>query len=116
MRRALAFAVVVAVLLSSGIAAQAGIVGSEGRCRMRLIERETRIRVRFVMRTNTPNRDWRVKILDEQRRVFHGVFTTDADGDFVMRTVIRRRPGFRRYEGRAAEIGTGVVCRVVLRT
>lgn len=115
MRRALAFAVVVAVL-SSGVAAQAGIEGSEGRCRMRLIERETRIRVRFVMRTNAPNRDWRFKLLDERKRVFHGVFTSDADGDFVVRTVIRRRPGFRRYEGRAAEIGTGVVCRVVLRT
>jgi hypothetical protein len=115
MRRALALATVVAVL-SSGLAAQAGGSGSEGRCRMRLTELETRIRVRFVMLTNTPNRDWRFKILDRDKRVFHDVFTTDADGDFVVLTLIRRRPGFRRYEGRATEIGTRVVCRVVLRT
>ena len=115
MRRVLACAMVAAVL-SSGVTARAGVVGSEGRCRMRLIERETRIRVRFVMLTNTPNRDWGFKILDERRQVFRGVFTTGADGDFVVREVIRRRPGFRRYVGRAAEIGTDVVCRVVLRT
>jgi hypothetical protein len=115
MRRAVASVLVVALLWPGSIA-QAGDVGSDGRCRMRLTERETRIRVRFVLRTNTPNRDWRVKVLDERRRVFHGVFTTNADGDFVVRTLIRRRPGFRRYEGRAVEIGTGVTCRVVLRT
>ena len=115
MRRILGIAIV-AVLLSTTLAAQAGVSGSTGTCRMQLRERATRVRVRFAMRSNTAGRDWRFKILDEDRRVFRDVVTTDADGDFVVRTAIPRRPGFRRYEGRATEIGTGVVCRVVLRT
>jgi hypothetical protein len=115
MKRIVAFAVAVA-LLSMGATALAGSASSLGDCRMRLRERHSDIRVRFVMHTRTSGSDWRLRVFDEGRRVFRKIFTTDAEGDFVSRILIRRRPGFRRYEGRATEIGTGVVCSIVLRT
>jgi hypothetical protein len=114
MMRIVALAVAVS-LLSPVAIASAGSPSPLGNCHMRLRERDT-IHVRFIMRTPNPGREWRLRIFDEGKRVFARRFRTNGEGDFIARTEIRRRRGFRRYEGRTTEIGTGVVCRVVIRT
>ena len=114
MRKTLAV-VALAAVISTGLAAEAG-AGWLGRCRMQLTELETLVGIRYVLRTPTAGRRWRLKVLDEGVQVFRKVYTTDENGDFIARTKIPRLPGYRRYVGVATDLIRHDRCRITLRT
>lgn len=116
MRRPLLLAAIVLLVSAAPPAGAVDPVRGDvtGRCRMTLADLGDTIRVRYVLRTDRPHRDWRLAIFDDGVRVFSRRYTTGPRGDFVARAKIPDPGGVRRYVGRATDLVSRSRCQIAL--
>lgn len=87
-------------------------LGLSFRCRLVATVRGEEIMLTLKLRTNEPQREWRIRILHESEPVYSKVRTTDARGDLKVRRLVPNLRGRDDLLGRARDLGTGAICKV----
>ncbi len=121
MRRVTTFVVLAACLAVPTAAAAPGDDAAPtggtalARCHLRVLTNEGDTKAIYRLFRSEPRRDWRLKIFQDDVRVYSALHRADADGRFKAVTHFPDLPRRNVITARARDLVTGSVCAITLR-